>query len=183
MGFKIRKRVKIAPGVHLNVGKKGISTSVKVGKVTCNSKGKITTNLGNGISYEMNTKGQKKNNNQIQNNVDDLISPNENYIDGLTKEERELMFNEEVMQLQRGFNSWSNLSDRQIKIYNCFIKCMLGILALTTAFLSVAIPIAIPVAIVFTIGIFIFDAGKLKQKEQRGIDKKINELKELYEIE
>lgn len=80
MGFKVRKRVNIAPGVHLNVGKKGISTSVKVGKVTCNSKGKITTNLGHGISYEMNTKGPKKNNNQIQNNVDDLISPNENYI-------------------------------------------------------------------------------------------------------
>lgn len=57
MGFNFRKSIKIAPGVKLNIGKKGIS-SVSVGKqgarVTKDKNGntKVTIGIpGTGISY------------------------------------------------------------------------------------------------------------------------------------
>lgn len=57
MGFRFRKRIKIIPGVYINLGKKGInSTSVKAGWFTSNinSKGvKHTAGAhSTGLSYE-----------------------------------------------------------------------------------------------------------------------------------
>ena len=51
MGFKVRKKIKICKGVNLNISNKGISTSVKLGRTTINSRGRVTHNLGHGISY------------------------------------------------------------------------------------------------------------------------------------
>lgn len=51
MRFKVRKKIKICKGVNLNISNKGISTSVKLGRTTINSRGRVTHNLGHGISY------------------------------------------------------------------------------------------------------------------------------------
>jgi len=55
MGFSFRKRIKIAPGLHLNVGKRGVSASVGGRGATVNvgRKGaKATVGIpGTGISY------------------------------------------------------------------------------------------------------------------------------------
>lgn len=60
MGFKYNRRIKICKGLTLNVGKKGISTSVKVGKVTYNSKGRLSVKTGiKGLSYSTNLKSDK----------------------------------------------------------------------------------------------------------------------------
>ncbi|MEZ8775903.1 DUF4236 domain-containing protein [Vibrio sp. 10N.261.49.A5] len=55
MGFKFRKRIKIAPGVHLNLSKSGVSTSIGKPGATVNigNKGvKATLGVtGSGLSY------------------------------------------------------------------------------------------------------------------------------------
>lgn len=58
MGISYRKRIKIGDGTFLNVSKSSVSVSQKVGKATINSKGTITVNLGNGITYK--TSKEKK---------------------------------------------------------------------------------------------------------------------------
>jgi hypothetical protein len=61
MGFRYRRRVKIAPGVHLNFGKRGTSVSLGGHGVTTNysKRGRRTTYSlrGTGLSYT--TKTQK----------------------------------------------------------------------------------------------------------------------------
>ena len=58
MGLKYRKRIKLGKHVTLNVSKSGISTSIKVGKMTKNLKNKMTSiNLPGGFFY---TKNKKK---------------------------------------------------------------------------------------------------------------------------
>lgn len=59
MGISYRKRVKIGDGTFLNISKSGVSVSKKVGKVTVNSKGTTTVNLGNGITYRTSKKKKK----------------------------------------------------------------------------------------------------------------------------
>lgn len=58
MGFKFRKRVKIAPGVNLNIGKKGVSTSLGGNGATVNiSKRGVKTTVGiqgTGMSWSKN---------------------------------------------------------------------------------------------------------------------------------
>jgi hypothetical protein len=56
MGFKFRKRIKIAPGVHVNVSKRGLSANVgkKGASVTVGGARGTTANVGipgTGISY------------------------------------------------------------------------------------------------------------------------------------
>ncbi|MBE6826357.1 MAG: DUF4236 domain-containing protein [Ruminococcus sp.] len=67
MGLNFRKSFKIAPGVRLNVGKKGGSVSFggKGAKFTVNSKGRRTTTVkvpGTGLSYSTSSGGSKKRN-------------------------------------------------------------------------------------------------------------------------
>lgn len=57
MGFRFRQRIKIFPGVYINIGKKGItSTSLKAGWFTTNINAKGVKNTvgahGTGLSYE-----------------------------------------------------------------------------------------------------------------------------------
>lgn len=71
MGFNFRKSIKIAPGVKLNISKKGI-TSVSVGgkgvRLTAGRKAARTTvSLGNGLSYTKNT--PYKSNNRSSNSA------------------------------------------------------------------------------------------------------------------
>ncbi|MGR5208316.1 DUF4236 domain-containing protein [Vibrio sp. PNB23_22_7] len=61
MGFKFRKRIKIAPGLHVNVSKSGVSTSIGKPGATVNigKKGvKATVGIpGSGLSYSQNLSG------------------------------------------------------------------------------------------------------------------------------
>lgn len=56
MGFRFRKRIKLAPGVHLNLSKGGISTSIGGNGLTANfrnGKQKTTVGIpGTGLSFE-----------------------------------------------------------------------------------------------------------------------------------
>lgn len=60
MGFSYRKRIKLNDDTTLNIGKKGVSISKKIGNTTINSKGSVTVNLGNGIVYKTSTKKPKR---------------------------------------------------------------------------------------------------------------------------
>ena len=56
MGLRVRKSIKVAPGVKLNVGKKSVGVSVggKHGGVSVNSKSGVNTRVsvpGTGVSY------------------------------------------------------------------------------------------------------------------------------------
>ncbi|HIF9161595.1 DUF4236 domain-containing protein [Photobacterium damselae] len=58
MGFKFRKRIKIAPGLHVNISKSGVSTSIGKPGATVNI-GKKGVNAtvgipGSGLSYSQN---------------------------------------------------------------------------------------------------------------------------------
>ena len=60
MGLSFRKTINLGKHVKVNIGKKGVSTSVKVGNVTYNTKRGISANLGNGFTYRVSKKSNKK---------------------------------------------------------------------------------------------------------------------------
>lgn len=51
MALRIRKSVGVAKGVHLNLSKSGVSVSQKVGPVTVNSRGRVSTHVAPGMTY------------------------------------------------------------------------------------------------------------------------------------
>ena len=54
MGLRFRKRIKILPGVFINLSKSGVSTSVKIGPINWNSRtGRQSINLPGGFSYHI----------------------------------------------------------------------------------------------------------------------------------
>ena len=59
MGISYRKRINLGNGTILNISKSGVSISQKIGKITINSRGTTTVNLGNGITYRT-SKNKKK---------------------------------------------------------------------------------------------------------------------------
>ena len=78
MGFRVNKRIKICKGVHVNIGKKGLSTSVKVGNTTINSRGRVSTRIAPGISYTTNL--NSSNNNKANNINYAVVNKNNKYI-------------------------------------------------------------------------------------------------------
>jgi hypothetical protein len=53
MGFRFRKRIKLLPGLSLNVSNSGISTSVKLGPLSWNSRTqKTSVDLPGPLSYQ-----------------------------------------------------------------------------------------------------------------------------------
>ena len=65
MGLRFHKKIKIAPGVDLNLSKSGVGVSVgpKGAKVSVNPKGDVYTNLsipGTGISFREKVNKKKK---------------------------------------------------------------------------------------------------------------------------
>ena len=51
MGFYYRKRARVGKNTWLNVSKRGLSVSERVGPFTFNSRGRTSVRLGNGLSY------------------------------------------------------------------------------------------------------------------------------------
>jgi hypothetical protein len=64
MGFRLRKKIKLLPGLSLNLSKSGISASVKAGPISWNSRTqKASINLPGPLSYQLDSgrsKGLKK---------------------------------------------------------------------------------------------------------------------------
>lgn len=91
MGFRVNKRIRIAKGISLNVGKKGVSVSAKVGNTTINSRGRVTTRIAPGVSYSTNLKSSQRSNKRVSNNntitnVNNIInSPTENFSNNKTR--------------------------------------------------------------------------------------------------
>jgi len=51
MGFSYRKRIRTGRRSWLNISKRGVSGSVRVGRFTVNSRGRTSFRLGKGLSY------------------------------------------------------------------------------------------------------------------------------------
>ena len=51
MGFYFRRRIPLRKGTWLNVSKRGVSGSQRVGPFTFNSRGRTSIRLGRGIAY------------------------------------------------------------------------------------------------------------------------------------
>lgn len=65
MGINYRKKISLGNGTSVNVTKNGITSfSKKLENVTINSKGTVSINLGNGLTYKTscNKKKEQKNN-------------------------------------------------------------------------------------------------------------------------
>lgn len=65
MGINYRKKISLGNGTSVNVTKNGITSfSKKMGNITINSKGTVSINLGNGLTYKTssNKKKEQKNN-------------------------------------------------------------------------------------------------------------------------
>lgn len=64
MGFRLRKKINLLPGLLLNLSKSGISASVKTGPISWNSRTQKTSiNLPGPLSYQLDSvssKGLKK---------------------------------------------------------------------------------------------------------------------------
>lgn len=75
MGLNFRKSIKIAPGIKLNVSKRGIGVSagVKGARVSVNSKGRVSKSVGipgTGVSYRTSSKiGGKDKAGKMQDNT------------------------------------------------------------------------------------------------------------------
>lgn len=71
MGWGFRKSFKIAPGVRINVSRRGVSTSVGVKGFTVNSRGRVTTSIpGTGISHITSLGSGKKSSNRTYSNTE-----------------------------------------------------------------------------------------------------------------
>ena len=139
MGFRVRKSIKICKGVKVNLSKSGISTSVKVGNVTYNTKRGTTVNLGKGVSYHTGNSVKSKSRKSYKTSTQ----------------------NTKIKQFE---NKWDKMTDKQIKNYNILMKVLLWMLAIISAILTVALPPAIIVSIVSAILAYKFDAKNMQSK-------------------
>jgi hypothetical protein len=61
MGFRLRKKIKLLPGLSINLSNSGISASVKAGPVSWNSKTqKTSVNLPGPFSYQSGSEKSKE---------------------------------------------------------------------------------------------------------------------------
>ncbi|TWE12916.1 uncharacterized protein DUF4236 [Rudaeicoccus suwonensis] len=51
MGFSFQRRQRVGRNTSLNVSKSGVSASRRAGRVTVNSRGRISVNLGRGLRW------------------------------------------------------------------------------------------------------------------------------------
>ena len=59
MGFRVNRRISLGKNVRVNIGKRGVSVSVKMGPVTVNSRGRKTIHVAKGVSYTINPKTKR----------------------------------------------------------------------------------------------------------------------------
>ena len=165
MGFRFNKRIKIAKGVSLNLSKRGISTSVKVGKSTINSSGRVTTNLGNGLSYQTSLTPKKrkiKRGNEIKEISVLDGDPRLNMIETLEK----TIYYLNIV--------WG-------KPFNIFMKVCLALISIMSFMIGLVNPIIFIVGILSGYASFKFNSIKYKDKKIKKIQTQIDSL--IEEIE
>ena len=60
MGFRFRKKIKLLPGLSVNLSKSGISTTIKAGPISWNSRTqKTSVNLPGPFSYQSDSRKSK----------------------------------------------------------------------------------------------------------------------------
>lgn len=52
MGLRIQRKMKVGKKSHINISNSGASVSVKVGRVTLNSRGRNSIRLSKGLSFK-----------------------------------------------------------------------------------------------------------------------------------
>lgn len=52
MGLRIQRKVKVGKKSHINISNSGASASVKIGRVTLNSRGRNSIRIAKGISFK-----------------------------------------------------------------------------------------------------------------------------------
>ena len=165
MGVRFNKRIKIAKGVSLNLSKRGISTSVKVGKSTINSRGRVTTNLGNGLSYQTSLTPKKrkiKRGNEIKEISVLDGDPRLNMIETLEKT---------IYYWNIGWG----------KPFNIFMKVCLALISIMSFMIGLVNPIMFIVGILSGYAAFKFNSIKYKDKKIKKIQTQIDSL--IEEIE
>ncbi|HLS02177.1 MAG TPA: DUF4236 domain-containing protein [Beutenbergiaceae bacterium] len=50
--FVFRRRIRIGKNLHLNVSKRGVGVSARVGRVTVNNRGRNSVRLFRGLSFK-----------------------------------------------------------------------------------------------------------------------------------
>ena len=53
MGLIFRKRVRVSRTAHLNVSRSGVSASKRAGRVTVNSRGRVSVRVLPGLSFRL----------------------------------------------------------------------------------------------------------------------------------
>jgi hypothetical protein len=128
--FKFRKRIKLFPGLWINLSKKGVSVSAGVKGLTVNSRGRSTVSLpGTGLSYvvapkkegALNIRDRAKKERNLSALWDKFV---EDYpkVDhwsfdswGLAEVEEHLaILRSSKIQLQDDFDAWKNASDNYL---------------------------------------------------------------------
>lgn len=165
MGFRFNKRVKVTKGVHLNLSRKGISTSVKVGKTSINSRGRVTTNLGNGLSYQTSFT-PKKRKIKMGNKTREFSA-----LDGDPRLNA-------IKDLQNAIDSWNILWGKPL---NIFMKICFALFSIISLLLGLIYPFMIIVSIVSAYAAFKFNTIKFKDKQVDKLQNKIDQL--IEEIE
>lgn len=157
MGLRYRKSIKICKGLKLNLSKSGISTSVKVGRVTHNTKRGTTVNLGNGLSYHMgNGKKAKKHKVSLGEKLDKF---NENNKEILNSMENSKLFNWVLKDREKAL--------KEIKIYKK-VFYVIGIIGILIGFIDcLGFLIGIP-ALIYGNKL---DYDKLIEKQQKNFEK------------
>lgn len=51
MAIYLRRRVRLAPGLFLNLSKTGASLTARSGRVTANTRGRVSVRLGRGLTW------------------------------------------------------------------------------------------------------------------------------------
>ena len=166
MGFRYRKSVKICKGVKLNFSKSGVSTSIKVGNVTHNTKRGTTVNLGNGLSYHVGN-GKKAKGSKKQ-------DPKPTFTERL----QGAVENQDQILLEQ-HSKWANKSDRKCKLYNIGIKLLWGLVTLELLLGSIISPSLIIIAIVSGYYAYKFDAFKKREKSKKEIEKILSKQREV----
>jgi len=53
MAVYVRRRVRLLPGLFINLTKTGASVTARAGRVTVNSRGRVSVRIGRGVSWRL----------------------------------------------------------------------------------------------------------------------------------
>lgn len=168
MGFRVRKSIKICKGLKLNISKSGISTSIKVGNVTHNSKRGTTVNLGNGVSYKFdNAKGSKSKTIEKKETLEEKLDRANENIDSFNKKIEGVS---NSMEQSKYFNWMLQDREKALKKIKMF-KIYFMILGVICMILGLIVPVFFIVGIPCIIYSKWLDLDKLIEVQQKNFNR------------